>query len=72
MDTDNVRPTTIEGIKRLAKRLAKAEGIQHSAALERAAQAAGFGNFRAARAMLGVGGKQLRADLDRAERQARS
>lgn len=41
--------TSIEGIKRLAKRMRKEEPMQHSIALDRAARAAGFENFGHAR-----------------------
>lgn len=44
--------TTIDGLKRRAKRIKKAEGIQHSKALDKAAQEAGFSNFVHARRQL--------------------
>ena len=39
------RPSTIGGIKRLAKQLKKAKGVPHSKALDLAAKRAGFDNF---------------------------
>jgi|TARA_R110002049_G_scaffold12509_11_gene55964 hypothetical protein len=45
---DQLKPRTIRGIKRLAKRIKKAEEIQYTAALNKAAQQAGFDNFLAA------------------------
>ncbi|CAI9122220.1 DUF5623 domain-containing protein [Brytella acorum] len=48
----NVRPTTIDGVKRLAIEIRKKSGIQHSAALDRAAQAANCSNYRNARRVL--------------------
>ena len=47
-------PTSIDGIKRLAKRMRKEEPMQHSIALDRAARAAGFENFGHARNSLGT------------------
>lgn len=47
---DQLKPRTIRGIKRLAKRISKAEEIQYTAALNRAAKQAGFDNFLAANA----------------------
>jgi hypothetical protein len=46
MSSEAIRPTTLEGIKRLAKLLKTERGIQHIQALDVAAQAAGFQNFR--------------------------
>lgn len=43
---------TIDRLKRAAKRIKKAEGIQHSKALDRAAQEAGYSNFVHARRQL--------------------
>ncbi|MBB4189392.1 hypothetical protein GGE07_006074 [Sinorhizobium terangae] len=45
----NVRPTTLDGIKRLASQLRKEQGIKHSLALDLAARAANCTNFRNAR-----------------------
>lgn len=42
---DQIHPTTLVGIKRLAKQLKSARGITHAAALNEAAKAAGFQNF---------------------------
>lgn len=39
-------PSTLEGIKRTAKRIKKAEGITHTQALEKAAKLAGYQNYR--------------------------
>lgn len=52
-DTSELRPTTIQGIKSLAKRLKKDRGITHSEALNAAAVQAGFGNYRHAQNELG-------------------
>jgi hypothetical protein len=38
-------PSTIGGIKRLAWRMKKEQGIQHARALDNAAQQAGFSNY---------------------------
>ena len=46
MSSEAIRPTTLEGIKRLAKLLKTERSIQHIQALDVAAQAAGFQNFR--------------------------
>lgn len=45
MSEKSVRPSTIDGIKSLAKSIKRDKGIKHSEALECAAQAAGFNNF---------------------------
>lgn len=60
MSSEAIRPSTMDGIKRLAKSLKVERGIQHAQALDAAAQAAGFENFRHA-------GNVLRATL-KAER----
>lgn len=44
--TEDIIPTTIVGIKRLGKTLSRRDGVSHTAALDRAAQAAGFANFK--------------------------
>lgn len=49
-----IRPTTIEGIKRYAKAIKKAQGIQHAKALDAASQAAGFDNYQHALRALSV------------------
>jgi len=46
------RPSTIDGIKRTAKEIAKAKGITHAKALDAAAVRAGFQNFAHARKAL--------------------
>lgn len=46
MSSEAIRPSTLDGIKRLAKSLKTERGIQHVRALDDAAQAAGFQNFR--------------------------
>ena len=46
MSSEAIRPSTLDGIKRLAKSLKVERGIQHVRALDDAAQAAGFQNFR--------------------------
>jgi hypothetical protein len=51
----SVKPTTLVGIKRYAKQIKKADGLSHQAALDRAAQAADFQNFRHAQRKLPVG-----------------
>ncbi|MCJ9428566.1 hypothetical protein [Kordiimonas marina] len=45
MALEDIKPTTIEGIKRLAKQLKKAEGLKHTDALNRAARQAGYADF---------------------------
>lgn len=42
---DDVRPTTLGGIKRLAKQIKKTDGVKYSDALERAAKVAGCENY---------------------------
>ena len=44
----DVRPTTIEGIKSLAAQFRKQQGMKHSAALDLAAKAANYTNFKSA------------------------
>jgi hypothetical protein len=48
----NVRPSSVDGIKRLATQIKKDQGIQHAAALDMAAKAASFENFKHARRSL--------------------
>lgn len=48
----DVRPTTLNGIKSLAAQLRKERGIKHSVALDLAAKAADFANFRNAQRTL--------------------
>jgi hypothetical protein len=45
VSNDHIRPSSIEGIKQLAKRLKKSGGVQHAVALDQAAKAAGYGNY---------------------------
>lgn len=52
MSSEAIRPSTLDGIKRLAKSLKTERGIQHVRALDDAAQAAGFQNFRHASKVL--------------------
>lgn len=42
----DITPTTIIGIKRLAKTLSRRDAVSHTVALDLAAQAAGFSNFK--------------------------
>lgn len=44
--SDQIRPSSMEGIKRLAKRIKREREISHSDALNEAAKIAGFQNFR--------------------------
>ncbi len=46
---DASQPTTLHGIKALAKGIKKAEGLQHVRALDKAAIRAGYQNFNHAR-----------------------
>ncbi|WP_137721000.1 DUF5623 domain-containing protein [Brevundimonas sp. SGAir0440] len=48
----DVRPTTLNGVKRLAVQLRKERGLKHSNALDIAAQAANCTNFRNAQSVL--------------------
>lgn len=48
----DVRPTTLDGVKRLAVQLRKERGLKHSSALDLAARAANCSNFRNAQAVL--------------------
>lgn len=52
MSSQTIRPSTMEGIKRLAKSLRGELSIKHLQALDAAAQVAGFQNFRHARNQL--------------------
>jgi hypothetical protein len=45
---EQIKPRTIRGIKRLAKRISKADQILYTSALNKAAKQAGFDNFLAA------------------------
>ena len=59
MATENTRPTTLAGVKRLAKFIKRERGIPHHAALEEAAQKAGFQNLRHAQSVLGENSRDL-------------
>lgn len=61
MSSEAIRPSTLDGIKRLAKSLKSERGIQHVRALDDAAQAAGFQNFRHASNVLRAAPKQERS-----------
>lgn len=45
MTLDFQAPKTVDGVKRLAKRLRQQQGLRHARALDQAAQIAGFDNF---------------------------
>lgn len=47
-----LRPSSIEGIKRLADRIEREESIKRAEALERASRSAGFSNYAHARRSL--------------------
>jgi hypothetical protein len=49
---ESIRPSTMSGIKRLAKHIKVAKGVLHREALNQAATAAGYENFRHAQRML--------------------
>jgi Domain of unknown function (DUF5623) len=55
MSSEAIRPSTLDGIKRLAKAIKGERGIQHLSALEDAARSAGFQNFKHARNVLTKG-----------------
>lgn len=46
MSSEDIRPSTVDGIKRLAKSLKIESGVRHLQALDDAARAAGYQNFR--------------------------
>lgn len=54
MATEQTRPTTLAGVKRLAKFIKQSRGIPLHVALDEAAQKAGFQNLRHAQSTLGV------------------
>lgn len=60
MSSEAIRPSTLDGIKRLAKSLKIERSIQHVQALDDAAQAAGFQNFRHASNVLRTAAKPQR------------
>jgi hypothetical protein len=51
-DLKDVKPKTLEGLKRLAKSIAKRDGIGHAAALDKAAEQAGYVTYNVARRKL--------------------
>jgi len=53
MTTTQIRPTSIDGVKRLATGIRRQSGIPHHDALDRAAAAAGYANFTDARRRIG-------------------
>jgi hypothetical protein len=53
VSNDHIRPSSIEGVKQLAKRLKRADGVQHAAALDKASKVAGFENYKHALRRLG-------------------
>lgn len=52
MSNENIHPSTLDGIKRLAKSIKAERNIKHTQALDHAAHSAGFENFKQARKML--------------------
>lgn len=56
MSNDLIRPSSIEGIKQLARRIKKANDLPHAIALDKAAQAGGFSNYQHARRACGIAG----------------
>lgn len=54
MSSENIRPSTMDGIKRLAKSIKTLRGLQHAQALDESAKVAGFENYRHARNKLKV------------------
>lgn len=61
MSSEAIRPSTLDGIKRLAKSIKIERGIKHIRALDAAAQSAGFQNFKHASNVLKDGRDQLHA-----------
>lgn len=57
MSSETIQPSSMDGIKRLAKSLKAQRGIKHIRALDNAAQSAGFQNFRHASNILRTGVK---------------
>jgi hypothetical protein len=60
MSSEAIRPSTIDGIKRLSTSLKREQGIPHLRALDEAAQIAGFQNFRHASNVLPKGTESKR------------
>jgi hypothetical protein len=56
MPSEAIRPSTMDGIKRLANSIKVERGIKHISALEVAAKIAGFQNFKHAQNVLNNGG----------------
>lgn len=51
--SEDIIPTTLIGIKRLAKKASRRDAVSHTVALDHVAQAAGFSNFKHASKVLG-------------------
>ena len=60
MSSESIRPSSLDGIKRLAKSLRVERGVQHVRALDDAARLAGYQNFRHASNMLRGGPRSER------------
>lgn len=61
MSSEAIRPSTMDGIKRLANSIKVERGIKHTPALEVAAQLAGFHNLKHAQNVLKNGGSRPNA-----------
>lgn len=61
MSSEAVRPSTLDGIKRLAKQLKNERSIQHARALDEASRLGGFESFRHASNQLTSGNRPKRA-----------
>ena len=61
MSNNTVRPSSIEGIKRLAKSIKRERGITHTLSLDEAARQGAFQNFRHAQNVLSARGSTPRA-----------
>jgi len=61
MSSEAIRPSTMDGIKRLANSIKVERGIKHLPALEVAAQLAGFQNLKHAQNVLRAGGNRSNA-----------
>jgi hypothetical protein len=53
----HLRPTSLDGVKRLARQIGKRDGCSHGRALNLAAEQAGFANFGEASITLRAGEK---------------